>query len=67
MKKVLLVAVAGLFVLASCKKDYTCDCTVDGDAISIPLKDTKKKDAEAACESAKTTYSIAGPTTCTLK
>ena len=27
MKKVLLVAVAGLFVLASCKKDRQCECT----------------------------------------
>ena len=30
MKKVLLVAVAGMFVLASCKKDRTCECTVNG-------------------------------------
>ena len=32
MKKVLLVAVAGMFVLASCKKDRTCECTTDGKA-----------------------------------
>jgi hypothetical protein len=30
MKKVLLVAVAGMFVLASCKKDRTCDCKYNG-------------------------------------
>lgn len=30
MKKVLLVAVAGMFVLASCKKDRTCECTQNG-------------------------------------
>ena len=30
MKKVLLVAVAGMFVLASCKKDRTCECTYNG-------------------------------------
>jgi hypothetical protein len=30
MKKVLLVAVAGMFVLASCKKDRTCECTTNG-------------------------------------
>ena len=30
MKKVLLVVVAGMFVLASCKKDRTCECTYNG-------------------------------------
>jgi hypothetical protein len=32
MNKLLLVAVAGMFVLASCKKDRTCECTIDGKA-----------------------------------
>ena len=32
MKKVLLVAVAGMFVLASCIKDRSCECTTDGKA-----------------------------------
>lgn len=54
MKKVLLVAVAGMFVLASCKKDYTCECTttLDGKSTTTPveMKDTKKKDAEKACD-----------------
>ena len=27
MKKVLLIAIAGVFVLASCAKDRTCECT----------------------------------------
>lgn len=30
MKKVLLLAVAGVFVLASCAKDRTCECTTLG-------------------------------------
>ena len=30
MKKVLLLAVAGVFVLASCAKDRTCECTSNG-------------------------------------
>ena len=30
MKKVLLLAVAGVFVLASCAKDRTCECTTNG-------------------------------------
>lgn len=53
MKKVLLVAVAGLFVLASCKKDYTCTCTVSGPQGSISASETingTKKDAQAECE-----------------
>ena len=29
MKKVLLIAVAGMFVLTSCKKDWTCECTAN--------------------------------------
>jgi len=31
IKKVLLVAVAEMFVLASCKKDRSCDCTIAGE------------------------------------
>ena len=45
MKKVLLVAVAGMFVLASCKKDRTCECTTLGvtDKSNVQyLKVTKK-------------------------
>lgn len=30
MKKLLLATIAGLFVFASCTKDRTCECTVNG-------------------------------------
>lgn len=66
MKKVLLVAVAGMFVLASCKKDYTCDCTALGTTTSIPLKDYKKKDATTACDASDAQYKILAGS-CTLK
>ena len=61
MKKVFLLASLSVFVLASCKKDYTCECTKTGEpTISIPLTKVKKKDADSACTSAGTVYSTAG-------
>jgi len=56
MKKVLLVFGFGLFLLASCKKDYTCTCTgfIDGEEVpgaseSVTINDTKSK-AEEECD-----------------
>lgn len=67
MKKAILLGALGVFALASCKKDYTCTCKVNEQSIKIPLTDYKKKDAEDACDAAKTTYSNADAnTTCTL-
>jgi hypothetical protein len=54
MKKIVtIVAVAlfGVLVLPSCKKDYTCTCTFGGQSASTTLKNVTKKDAKAACES----------------
>lgn len=58
MKKVLsLVAVVALAAsFTACKKDYTCDCTYtwsDGSTTdySYELLKSKKKDAEAWCDS----------------
>jgi len=60
MKKVLLVAVAGMFVLASCKKEYTCECSTSilGETIaaSTVIKDTKSN-ATTACEEGSSTVS----------
>jgi len=33
MKKALLIFGFGLFLLASCKKDYTCACKIDGQTV----------------------------------
>ena len=61
MKKMLMIAAAGLMIagMSSCKKDYTCTCstepmtvmgiTVPAQSASTTLNATKK-DAEAACE-----------------
>lgn len=59
MKKItLLAAVVVAFTFASCKKDYTCECTFSGNGLSgtasTTIKDTKKK-AKDACEKDNTT------------
>lgn len=63
MKKVILTASVGLFLFASCKKNYTCECKdSDGDVSStITFKTTKKK-ATSICN----TYALSGES-CTLK
>lgn len=51
MKKVfILAAVGGLFFVTSCKKTYTCECTVLGTTTSVEAEFKKKADAEAWCE-----------------
>ena len=68
MKKVLLVAVAGMFVLASCKKDRTCECTTNGvadnDGKTTYTKVTKKFMTNVAgCVSREYTSSYTNPVT----
>jgi hypothetical protein len=52
MKKFIAIAALGVLTLASCKKDYTCECssTVLGmtATASTTINDTKKK-AEDTC------------------
>lgn len=47
------VALIGVIVLPSCKKDYTCVCTTTAAGVSstseVSLGKQSKKDAEAAC------------------
>lgn len=51
MKKfVLFVAAAATLGLTSCKKDWTCTCTYDGESESYDINGKTKKDAEAQCE-----------------
>jgi len=66
MKKVLLVSAFAVLALASCKKDYTCECTAAGAKATYQLKDVKKKDAQKSCDTAGATWITAGGT-CTLK
>lgn len=66
MKKVFIAAAAVLFVLASCKKDYTCTCSIAGQEIgSSTINDTKAK-AKEECD--KGDVSLLGFTTdCEIK
>ncbi len=63
MKKNFSIAAVALFasaLLFSCKKDYTCTCTITTGGTSttqtIPLDKSSKKDAEDNCKKAQTTY-----------
>lgn len=52
MKKLLILAViAGSFTMTSCKKEYTCVCTINGSSTEVKsgVKLTKK-DAKTWCE-----------------
>lgn len=60
MKKLLSIAVVtvALVSLSSCKKDYTCTCTVDfmGESISTSTTiNATKGDAKEACEAGSST------------
>ena len=51
MKKVLFVAVVGLVVFSSCRKERTCVCIYsDGTSFSETYPMETKKDAEAKCK-----------------
>jgi hypothetical protein len=69
MKKIIAIAALGVFTLASCKKDYTCECTSTvfgiSSTVSSTIKNTKKK-AEEACTAGSTTANGA-TTTCKIK
>ena len=81
MKKVLLITLVSGLALASCKKQYSCDCTTT--SIDIFTEDqvvtsttytfeSKKKEAEATCQAYKPASTVfdlfsAPVTTCVLK
>lgn len=53
MKKFLIISSLALFAASfiSCKKDYTCECTIAGVASSsAPINKAKKDDAQTACD-----------------
>jgi len=55
MKKVIItlaILATGVVILPSCKKDYTCVCTVNGKEVyREDLGKQTRSDAEDACES----------------
>lgn len=67
------VALLGIIVLPSCKKDYTCVCSYTdpstGETISAEgsLGKTTKKDAKAACEGWNSKYAGFTGVECKLK
>lgn len=62
MKKFFIPALAVVFIvgMTSCKKDYTCTCTIAGLETSVTYTDVKKADAEEACDAASTAAAIGG-------
>lgn len=71
MKKLLSIAVvsAALISLSSCKKDYTCECTsTSSESVlsTLQIPDSKKSDAQSACDAWEAQYAILG-LTCELK
>ncbi len=70
MKKFAPIAAIALFAMAftSCKKDYTCSCTLAGNTpYSYTLTKAKKSDAKTWCDTWNTTVKAGGGTGCTLK
>lgn len=69
MKK-LIIAVAAVAFLASCKKDYVCECVTTSGGLSVTttedLGKQKKDDAETTCK-AKDNTTPGGSTACTAK
>lgn len=69
-KSIFVLAGVAMLALASCKKDYTCECTtsVPGfttESVSVVINDTKKK-ATAECEKGSGTVSLLGITSTTV-
>ena len=67
MKKVIIaLGCVAFFGLASCKKDYTCTCTIPnplggGDITqTYEYEDSKKGDAEDACDAQDQAAQVAG-------
>ena len=65
----LIGALGTLFGTTSCKKDWVCNCTVDGDSDDIDTyPDTKKADAKKLCDAYETLLkSEYGDASCKLK
>ncbi len=75
MKKTLLTLAAGAFLLsfASCKKDYTCTCTISSGGqnfgtSTISIENSSKGDAKDKCPESTTVTSagVSATQTCDL-
>lgn len=65
-KSLLFTAAAFAIILSSCKKDYTCNCTVGLITTPTTIENSTKEDAEEECNTADETTQIAGGS-CTLE
>ena len=69
MLKVIGIAAIGIISLASCKKDYTCECKTGEETAIVTTSEIKNrtlKDAKEACENGSgTTFGVTR--TCSLK
>lgn len=79
MKKILLIAAVAGFVMTSCKKEYTCECTATVSGGGLPTQTTsastvikdKKDAAKTTCENGTkasvTVNGITSETKCVIK
>ena len=59
MKKVLILAsVLFVFGMTSCKKDYSCDCTLTNGSVSAQYSGVKKSEAEDGCAELETAQKL---------
>jgi hypothetical protein len=76
MKKFSILALLGVCLFTSCKKDFTCECTrnskftnTSGTTVNDPsittytLKDISKGNAKAACSNSSSEYTNTTPGT----
>ena len=57
MKKTLSIIALGMILLSSCSKDYTCECTTNGEITPTVTTETikaSKKKATSDCEAKNT-------------
>lgn len=68
MRKLFIIMAVGTIVLSSCKKDWTCGCSVAGTPYGATetIKDKTKKDARSECQ-AKGGSAFGVTVTCDLK
>jgi len=70
MKKLFFItSLIGIaFTSSSCLKNYTCECTYDGQTISAEITNARHTDAKITCNYYESEYQSSDPDAkCTLK
>ena len=63
MKKfapIAVIALFGVLSMTSCKKDYTCTCTIGGVTYPYTYSKVKKSVAKTNCDNQNTAAAVAG-------